>query len=462
MTNSYDNITRIRKSANNNSDFSYLLNKLDLKSSLSRVYLYSLEFTSNSTDLQSEFNKIEETISLIGNELNAKIFSDIEHTLSQVLDISRTLQNLENSIVLSDIELFEIKKFAILADDIRLFMLQLNLISLPDLSEVINILDPEKSRIKSFYIYDAYSPELTALRKTINGSEKNLSTETYQKIVEIEDEIRKKLSAELHVYAGDLSTALSKVAYLDLLIAKSKQAMECCFCKPVIVENSMSYKALFNPQLKDALNGENKKYQPVDVSFDKYPTLITGINMGGKTVLLRTLALAQNLCQYGFYAPAESAEICLVDRIMICIEDEQNYLQGLSSFAAEMKHVNEILSEIAAKKSLLVLIDELARTTNPAEGRAIVSAMLDTLSENNVCSFITTHYDKIVSDCRRLRVRGFAENVKIENEKNIQQYIDYSLVEESETKVPHEAIRIAEMLGVDKKFIEKAKEKLLI
>ena len=460
MTDSFDNIATLRKSANNNSDFFYLLNKLDLKSSLSRLYLYSLKFTTNKIELQTEFNKIEETISLLGNEKNNKIFSYIEHNLSQILDINRTLQNLENSITLSDIELFEIKKIAILVDDIRQFIMQLHIIDLPDLSDVINILDPEKTRMTSFYIYDAYSAELADLRKSINGSDKNLSAEIYQKIVEIEDEIRKKLSEKLHIYVQNLLIALQKTAYLDLLIAKSKQAMEYCFCKPVIVENYISYKALFNPQLKDILDVENKKHQLVDISFGKYPTLITGINMGGKTVLLRTLALAQNLCQHGFYVPAESAEICLVDKIMTCIDNEQNHLQALSSFAAEMKSVNEILLAIIAKKTLLVLIDELARTTNPSEGRAIVNAMLDTLSENNICSIITTHYDKIVADCRRLRVRGFADNVKIDNEKNIQQYIDYSLVEEQETKVPHEAIRIAEMLGTDKKFIEKIKTKL--
>jgi dsDNA-specific endonuclease/ATPase MutS2 len=462
MTDSFDNITTLKKSANSNSDFLYLLNKLDLKSSLARFYLYSLKFTKNKTELQNEFDKIEETISLFENKKNSKIFSDIENKLSQILDINGTLQNLKNSIILSDIELFEIKKFAILADDIRQIIVEFELIDLPDLSEVINILDPEKNRITSFYIYDAYSTELAALRKLISTNEQKSSAETYQKIVEIEDDIRKKLSVKLQYHTTYLSVALHKIAYFDLLIAKSKQAKEYGFCKPVIVENSMSYKGLFNPQLKDVLNSENKKYQPVDISFGKYPTLITGINMGGKTVLLKTLALAQNLCQYGFYVPATNAEICLFDKIMISIDDEQNHLQGLSSFAAEMKNLNEILLKIAEKKSLLVLFDELARTTNPSESRAIVTALLDTLSENNVCSFITTHYDKIISDCRRLRVRGFAENVKIENEKNIQQYIDYSLVEESKTNVPHEAIRIAEMLGVDKNFIEKAKEKLLM
>ena len=462
MTDSFDNITTLKKSANSNSDFLYLLNKLDVKSSLTRFYLYSQKFTANKTELQNEFDKIEETISLLESKKNNKIFSDIEHKLSQILDINRTLQNLENAIVLNDIELFEIKRFAILADDIRQIILEFELIDLPDLSEVINILDPEKTRITSFYVYDVYSAELAILRKSINNNDKNSSAETYQKIVEIEDEIRQKLSAKLQKYARDLSIALHKIAYFDLLIAKAKQAIEYCFCKPLLVDNSMSYKGLFNPQLKDILNAECKKYQPVDILFGKYPTLITGINMGGKTVLLKTLALAQNLCQYGFYVPATNAEICLVDKIMISIDDEQNHLQGLSSFAAEMKNVNEILFAITEKKSLLVLFDELARTTNPSEGRAIVTALLDTLSENNVCSFITTHYDKIISDCRSLRVRGFADNVKIENEKNIQQYIDYSLVEESKANVPHEAIRIAEMLGVDKKFIEKAKEKLLM
>ncbi|MDR2652677.1 MAG: DNA mismatch repair protein MutS [Prevotellaceae bacterium] len=460
MTSNSHNITALRKSTNDNFGFFYLINKLDLKSSLSKRYLYSQKFITDKNEIESELNKIEETISLLDKPQNNKIFSDVENKLSQALDICGTLQNLANSIILSDIELFEIKKFAIIADDVKQLLHELNLIDLPDLSDAINILDPEKMRIATFYVCDAYSEELAALRKSFKVKTENQSPELYQKIIEIEDEIRKQLCEKLQPYTQDLNTALSKIAYLDILIAKAKQARDEHFCKPRIGDKNTSYKALFNPQIKYLLHRQGKKYQSVDISFGQYPTLITGINMGGKTVLLKTLALSQYLCQYGFYVPAAEAEIALVDEIMICMDDEQNHLQGLSSFAAEMKNIDKILSEINTRKPLLVLIDELARTTNPAEGSAIVNAMLDILCERNVCSFITTHYDKITSDCRRLRVRGLVDTNDFINEKNIEQHIDYSLVEETQANVPHEAIRIAEILGVNDELITGAKNKI--
>jgi DNA mismatch repair ATPase MutS len=457
--NENNEILTLKKSLSGIPEGLYLLDKLDLKSSLSRRYLYSQKFTANAQQLQCEFDKTEQTISFLNNEKNSKIFSAIEHKLSQILDVGGSLNNLENSIILSDIELFEIKKFSIITNDIKQIIQSLHLVDLTDLSAVTDILDPEKTRIATFYIYDNYSAELTELRRLVKSEKSNYAQELYQKISEIEDEIRKQLTDKLQIYTQNLKTALSEIAYLDILIAKSKQAINGHFCKPVISTKTTLYKGLFNPQLQNLLNAEHRKYQPVDICFGQYPTLITGINMGGKTVLLKTLALAQYLCQFGFYVPASYAEIALVDKIMICIDDEQNHLQGLSSFAAEMKNVNTILLEIGTDRRLLVLIDELARTTNPAEGSAIVNAMLDMLSERKVCSFITTHYDKIQSDCRRLRVRGLTDN-EIKDVKNIESYIDYSLVEETETNVPHEAIRIAEMLGVNSELIKRAKEKL--
>ncbi|MDR2127199.1 MAG: DNA mismatch repair protein MutS [Prevotellaceae bacterium] len=453
-------ITDLRKSSNDSFGFFYLLNNLDLKSSLSKRYIYSQNFITDRHELEYELNKIEETVSLLDKPQHDKIFLAVENRLSQVSDIGGTLQNLANSIMLSDVELFEIKKFAIIADDIKQLLNELHLVDLPDLTDVINILDPEKMRVATFYIYDAYSDKLAALRKLLKGKNANQSAELYQQIIDLEDEIRRQLCLKLKMYAQPLNIALSQVAYIDILLAKAKQAKNEHFCKPFIADKITSYKALFNPQLKDSLHRQGKTYQPLDILFGQYPTLITGINMGGKTALLKTLALAQYLCQFGFYVPATEAKITLVDKIMICITDEQNHLQGLSSFAAEMKNVNKILSEITANKSLLALIDELARTTNPAEGSAIVSAMLDILFERKICAFITTHYDNITSDCRRLRVRGLTDTDETVDEKNIDRHIDYSLVEETATDVPHEALRIAEILGVNEDLIRRAKHKM--
>ena len=181
--------------------------------------------------------------------------------------------------------------------------------------------------------------------------------------------------------------------------------------------------------------------------------------MGGKTLMLKTLAVSQLLFQYGFYVPATEAKIAIVDDVMCSFTDEQDQMQGLSSFASEMKRIDEIISTIDTNQRILVLIDELARTTNPKEGAAIVSAMLDILREREVSSFITTHYD-ITTSCRRLRVKGLKDEVMAGNNlniTNIQKAIDYNLIDDVSLGAPNEAIRIAEMLGINKKMIEKAK-----
>jgi DNA mismatch repair ATPase MutS len=109
-----------------------------------------------------------------------------------------------------------------------------------------------------------------------------------------------------------------------------------------------------------------------------------------------------------------------------------------------------------------VLIDELARTTNPTEGRAIVGAVAKHLDNQNLKVLITTHYGGLKVQCRKLRVKGFREDIgdaKI-TPNNIGDFIDYSLVEDDGVNVPHEALRIAKILGVDEEIVKQA-EKLL-
>ena len=112
------------------------------------------------------------------------------------------------------------------------------------------------------------------------------------------------------------------------------------------------------------------------------------------------------------------------------------------------------------KERLLILIDEPARTTNPVEGKAIVQALGDILSRRESFSIITTHYSELGTDCRRLRIAGFREdmaNVPI-SPRNINQFMDYSVVEDSSETVPHEALRIATLLGCDGNLLELAEE----
>ncbi len=455
----------------------YLVEKLDLQSVLGKRYLLDTSFHTDSTQIETELSLVENVFTLLKQTSTADAIAKIQVKLMQIRDINGTINNILNNRILDEIELFELKSFILLEDEIRniLNSKSISIIDFPDLTQEIDKLDPEAKRIPSFYIYDAYSEELARLRKeikqkkqelTINLKESGQTDKTLEDQIEqlrsqaqeIEDRIREELSNVMFERREDLKLALDQVAHLDILIAKALQAKSYGFTKPVISKQNTNYNSLFNPQLKDLLNEEGRKYQAIDIMLDNSACMITGANMAGKTVVLKTLALSQYLVQFGFFIPAEYAKIKLVEGIMISMGDEQNELNGLSSYASEMMKIHQMIEAVKSGKNLLILIDELARTTNPYEGRAIVSAVAEILNENQVQSVITTHYSGLNTSCRKLRVKGFIEekargNV---NKNNINDYIDYSLVEDISGSVPQEALRIASILGVDNEIIERA------
>ena len=309
---------------------------------------------------------------------------------------------------------------------------------------------------------DAYSEELTTLRKQIKarkqaGADESQVQELYFRSVEIEDRIRERLSVELRKYHEALQQALDRMGWLDVVIAKAMQARDWGLTRPAITQDTTSFRGLFNPELRISLEAAGKRFQPVNIRLTTGPTVITGANMSGKTVLLHSVELAQYMLQFGFYIAAERAEIALVDEVHCSVGDGQDQLSGLSSFAAEMMRMDELAKSVRAGRRVLALIDEPARTTNPVEGRAIVNGVLESLADYEVPSLVTTHYNGIAAPCCKLKVKGFSETNAEEKItlKNINDFIDYSLEEVTTDEVPHEAIRIARILGIDPEILRR-------
>jgi DNA mismatch repair ATPase MutS len=460
-------MTTLRSNIDKVNGLRYIVDQLKLQTSLAKRFLLSQPFITSESLLEIEFANIEEVVGLLNKPTNSDVFQAIEVKLQQIHDIHGTIKRLSTSENLDDVELFEIKRFAILNQEIAelIIMLKLSFVKLPSLQVVVDILDPDRQNIPNFYIYSSYSPELLKLRdqhKKLISESPNEAEIIRQKAVLLEDEIREQLSNQLHEFVNPLQKALDLISYLDIIIAKAKQAIELNLVKPTISNSNTTYFGLFNPQIKSILEQQNKNFQSIDVELFSAPCLITGVNMGGKTVLLKTIALAQYLFQFGFFVPATTATIVIADKILTSIGDDQSELSGLSSFASEMMKVDEIIKKSRSNIRLLVLIDELARTTNPEEGKAIVNATLDILDENKVRSLITTHYSGLKWNGRKLSVRGLiAEKLTAQlTIKNINDYMDYSLVENGDKVSKNQALEIAKLLCVDDDLLKKASKYL--
>ena len=452
----------------------HLVESMQLQSSLGKRYLLDTYMMYQANEINQELDLVNRIYSIFGGR-KAGLISKIQTKLMQVRDIKGSVKNIKSNLILDDIELFEIKSFALVSYEILKLQneFETTLIEIPDLNPMISILDPENNRIPSFYIYDSYSDKLAKVRKKIKELKASIksdpemnagqSLEALQsQSEEIETEVRAQICEKLYPYANDLEKALNQVAHLDVIVAKAVLADNMAFTRAQI-SDSTEYKAMFHPQIKETLALSKRNFQAIDIKLNHSVCFITGANMAGKTVILKTLALCQYLLQFGFFVPVQSAHIALVNRILVSVGDDQSEQNGLSSFASEMVKINEMVEASIKKENVLVLVDELARTTNPTEGRAIVNAVAEIFNENQTLSVITTHYSGLNKDCRKLRVKGLDKEFKQGeiNKNNINDYMDYSLIEDDASKVPHEALRIAGILGINQQIIDKANKNLL-
>ncbi len=446
--------------------FDYILSLLEVQSPLGRKYIKNLPFMTDYDEISAEIHKTKAFIRFASQ--NRSMQEEFSKIIGHIKDISQTCHKLELKETLDDIQLFEIKIFSMLCCRLKEYIPEyMDFLEIKDLKEAFSLLDPVNLCMPSFYIYDEYSEELAQVRKkkqkiagTFPVDEQELiNTAALEN--SIENTVRKELSQKLSDYAPSMIHNLSSLAYADFSTAKALFIMNYGLCSPELSERGIYYEQLFNIELNSILSKNQKRFQPVDIDLNHPVTVITGANMSGKTVVLKSLALNQLMFQTGFFICAKTARITPVESIFLITKDAQSIDEGLSSYAFEILKVSECINHSQNGEKCLILIDELARTTNPQEGRAIVRSVMSILAEHDVYAVITTHYDGVLSkNAKHYRVSGIRKDKigdsKIKRE-NITDYIDYSLIsEDGWTSVPKEALTIARLLDVDNELITRA------
>lgn len=284
--------------------------------------------------------------------------------------------------------------------------------------------------------------------------------------------IRERLSLDIRNKRRELFKNISNIGRLDLLIAKAKYAIDTESVKPEIVDHQLvEIVDGIHPKVKDFLEEKDLEFTPISIRLKRGVACITGANMGGKTISLKMVGLLSAMAHYGLFVPAKSMKLSLNNFIKSSIGDMQSTDSGLSTFGGETKTVQEAI-EISDNRGL-ILIDELARGTNPEEGYAISKAIVNYLKDRNSISLLTTHYDNVANmdEVGHLQVVGlsrvdidqlqkeFTFETKIET---INKYMDYNLMPVGNTtEVPKDAINIAKIMGLDPGILKKAEEYLI-
>ena len=196
------------------------------------------------------------------------------------------------------------------------------------------------------------------------------------------------LSLAVGRHVDEIIAAVQSVADLDLVFARGKLALSMNAVKPEVDQ------ALFIDKGRHPLLPQDEVV-PITVGLGGEFTslVITGPNTGGKTVTLKTIGLFCLMAQCGLWVPARQCTVPVYKGIYADIGDEQSIEQSLSTFSSHMTSIVSILKEADDKS--LVLLDELGAGTDPVEGAALATSLLDYFREKGTSVVATTHYSEL-------------------------------------------------------------------
>ncbi|HTY22993.1 MAG TPA: endonuclease MutS2 [Desulfomonilaceae bacterium] len=219
-----------------------------------------------------------------------------------------------------------------------------------------------------------------------------LNNQVASLIDEERDEIRRifiELTEEIRTAKDMIFRNYKILAVLDAFQARALYARAVSCVLPILVESGFRILGARHPLL---LAADAEGVIPMDVIQDPSTSamVISGANMGGKTVALKIAGLFPLMTRCAIMLPAkEGTEIQLFNRIMADIGDEQDIRGRISSFSGHMTRIKAVVENAA--KGDLVLLDELGGATDPEEGSALAMAVMDKLIDKGAKVVVTTH-----------------------------------------------------------------------
>ena len=199
--------------------------------------------------------------------------------------------------------------------------------------------------------------------------------------------ILQELSSAVTAEYDTLHANYEELLALDLLHARAQLAHKLnAHAITLSSKPSLCLQDMFHPLLASKMRVKNT------LQLDSHNTLIiSGVNAGGKTVMLKTVGLLQIMARAGLMVTAApSSEMYIFNNLRVVMDEEQNITHSLSAFSSHLLSLQRILAE--AGTGDLVLIDEIATGTDPDTGAALAQAALEQLAAHRITTLVTTHH----------------------------------------------------------------------
>ncbi len=467
----------------------YVLDELSILTGLGRERLNRLVFFDCKS--QNALVRELENVKAIVSEYGSAEITGIANSLTMVKDLRKTVESIRSR-ALDQTELFELKCFLIISEDIRrqsnILVKRCNVtdIELCDTKAALDVLDFDGKMSMTFFIDSKLSKTLENARNEKAAIERKMhelslagNSEGVAELrkkrglfaeAEAEEEavVKNRLTEQLRPFADLIEFNLEVIGYLDILIAKANCAKRFGAVMPEITEETtVVITKAFNPYVCDILARAGKTFTPVSVELKRGTTVITGANMGGKSVSLKTFALNAALAMLGFFVFAEDMRLCVFDDISLIFDDGESVKKGLSSFGGQVIKLNNAVRKQKAGRNFFVA-DEFAGGTNPQEGRLIVKSVANYFNKRDCVAVMTTHFDDVITreighysvvglknanmnELRKKLALNPASSLKL-----ISEAMDYSLQKACyDENPPRDAFNICALLGAEEEITQR-------
>ena len=240
------------------------------------------------------------------------------------------------------------------------------------------------------------TPELKEWEQKVLGAE--------GRIGELEANIFAEVRARVATETKRLQMTARALAMLDVLSALATTAVRQRYQKPLLHDgDEIEIVGGRHPVIEAT---SETPFIPNDLYMNNSTDrllIVTGPNMGGKSTILRQVALIALLAQVGSFVPAERARLPLFDRIWTRVGASDDLSRGRSTFMVEMTETAAILHNATPRS--LILLDEIGRGTSTFDGLSIawsVAEYLHDSPEHAAKTLFATHYHELTELAERL------------------------------------------------------------
>ncbi len=290
------------------------------------------------------------------------------------------------------------------------------------------------------------TPELKEKEDMIYKAENEIVKLEYNLFLEIKEKVKEKTS--------DIQELAELIAYIDVLSNFALVASENNYCRPIFNEDGVvSLNELRHPVIEKLIGKENFVKNNYYIDSDNFLQIITGPNMGGKSTILRQIAIVAIMGQIGCYVPCESANLTVFDKIFTRIGASDDLVSGKSTFMVEMNEANNALRNATDKS--LILFDELGRGTSTYDGMALAQAIIEYIALNiKAKTLFSTHYHELT--LLEGKIDGIVnKNVSVYEENDKVTFL-YKLIDGKANK--SYGINVARLASLPDTLLERAKD----